>query len=74
LAVCTAHCRTREVFASGSARVKALAGHVGCRPSKRNFRRRLLNPQENTQMKGIGLWLLGVPVIVIIALYVFGIL
>jgi len=25
-------------------------------------------------MKGIGLWLLGVPVIVIIALYVFGIL
>jgi len=25
-------------------------------------------------MKGIGLWLLGVPVIVIIALYLFGIL
>jgi len=25
-------------------------------------------------MKGIGLWLLGVPVIVIIALYVFGIM
>jgi len=25
-------------------------------------------------MKGIGLWLLGVPVLVIIALYVFGIL
>ena len=33
-----------------------------------------LNPQENTQMKGIGLWLLGVPVIVIVALYVFGIM
>jgi len=25
-------------------------------------------------MKGIGLWLLGVPVVVIIALYVFGVL
>jgi len=25
-------------------------------------------------MKGIGLWLLGVPVIVIVALYVFGIM
>jgi hypothetical protein len=29
---------------------------------------------RRAQMKGIGLWLLGVPVIVIIALYVFGIL
>jgi hypothetical protein len=29
---------------------------------------------RRSKMKGIGLWLLGVPVIVIVALYVFGIL
>lgn len=31
-------------------------------------------PKEQSSMKGIVLWLLGVPVFVIIALYVFGIL
>lgn len=31
-------------------------------------------PPEESEMKGIALWLLGVPVIVIIGLYVFGIL
>jgi hypothetical protein len=31
-------------------------------------------PTQETDMKGIGLWLLGVPVIVIIALYLFGVL
>jgi hypothetical protein len=48
------------------------AGHTDCINEERNFRNR--STLRRTQMKGIGLWLLGVPVIVIVALYVFGIM
>ena len=46
------------------------AGHTDCINEERNLRNR--STLRRTQMKGIGLWLLGVPVIV--ALYVFGIM
>lgn len=48
------------------------AGHTDCIKEERNLRNR--STLRRTQMKGIGLWLLGVPVIVIVALYVFGIM